>query len=155
MTGYDHYSDAEYALHSCIAYADMGLISTANPARPSGMDGFLFDLFDSHGGEVGGEPGWSIERITPDSWRKRDYSFLQEAQRQAVQDRLAAGDAEVFYAGDMHPSGALAYIISSASFWRVVQDAFLGFVAEEPGRAAELARARHRCPPLQAALSGS
>lgn len=127
---YENYSDQEYQLYEIVGWAMLGLIDTKNVDRPASFVGFLHDLFlDPRGGDIGGEPGWSLERIDLSEDFRAAYSFVNKRDLDALDELKGSGEKRAFW---MEIQGQGENVISESSFWKVVKDAFEEFVQLHP-----------------------
>jgi hypothetical protein len=148
MAKFDEYTDAEYSLHEIVSWAMLGLIDTVNENRPDTFSGFLDDLyFDERGGNISGEPGWSLERIVLDTDREDPDLFIHDDLRGTLNSLLARGEREAFWI-DNYSSRLRNYVLDAATFWKIVAGAFAEFVGRHPNVSDLYEAAKKKYPQL-------
>lgn len=146
MRSYEDYSDQEYQLHEILGWALLGLIGTVNVDRPALFGGFLHDLFlDPRGGDLGGEPGWALERIELNEDFEAKYAFFSDECFKSLRALKLNGDDQAFW---IDIQGQVETVASSSIFWKVVRDSFEDFVAANPERAKEFTLICEQFPQL-------
>lgn len=143
---YENYSDQEYQLYEIIGWAMLGVIDTKNEDRPSWFGGFLCDLFlDSRGGDLAGEPGWSLERIELEGDFRGAHPYISDESADALEELKQSGENQAFWM-DTQEQGE--NVVSKATFWKVVADSLNEFVRTRPERRKELELITEKFPQL-------
>lgn len=133
---YENYSDQEYQLYEIVGWAMLGLIDTENVNRPNSFAGFLYDLFnDVRGGDLSGEPGWTLERIDLNGDFRLVHPYINESGLDALEELHELGETVAFW---MEIQDQDDNVIDVATFWRVIKASFGEFVTKNPGRKKEL-----------------
>lgn len=133
---YENYSDQEYQLYEIVGWAMLGLIDTENVDRPNSFAGFLYDLFkDVRGGDLAGEPGWSLERIDLNEGFRLAHPYISQQALDALDELRERGNPVAFWM-DIQDQGD--NVIDVETFWKVIKDSFGEFVMNNPGMKKEL-----------------
>jgi hypothetical protein len=86
------------------------------------------------GGDLAGEPGWTLERLELGENFRATHPFISSAHLDELDELKRSGESQAFW---METQEQGENVVSASTFWMVVADAFSDFVQLRPEKKKE------------------
>jgi len=131
----------EESLYDVVAYGIWCLDGVAFKGCESAY-AFLDELY-SEQPDVGGDPGWTIERIELGEGFEKSRPYLNGQPLEDLKELQRRGEKEAFWIENIDAEPSLC-TYSSEAFWRAVRKSLLAYGRDNPKRQPEVEEAFRR-----------